>query len=248
MRYGRYSEAGFGDGEVTHGYEAIDGDKVKGQVDITLPRVAGFTQYPTHPAFRPSREAAFGKGPHVTRSMESSGMNGVRGGQADGDYRMQSYDEAWRDNNTQVNQTIPAFLHQSEQIPGKVDYMRTTKGARAVAGPLLGIAIRDQMNQGNGIPVPSDDLSAHSAPLVQHINRNLGTQFPTKKTNELTFDSDTGPLRDTLGMPKSDAEHQFSREESEAGRQFMRRQIRRTRSPAVRDAGYEQMGLFNAQQ
>lgn len=231
--------------ESRSGYEAWDGDKLKGVVETRDARWTSTTQYPTHPSMRPSREAAFGPGPHTTRSSEAAGMNGVRGPQADGDYRMQSYDKDWAEANTAPGQTIPAFLNMSQYHPPEVEYMRTTKGARAVAGPLIGIAARDHMNRGHAL-TPSSDLSEHSSRLVGKVNQHLGSQFAAKTTNDLDFLPDGFLGSDTVGMPRAEMEgiSELDRSEVDAGRKMMRRMLKR--QPAVPDHGYAQTGLFDA--
>jgi hypothetical protein len=224
-------------------YEASDADALKGIVEVRGPTTSQHTTYPAHPAYRAAN------GDRV-RSSESGAMNGVRGTAATGDYRMESYDEKWAEIATrprgdgsrigEVPGQIPLFEHRSKTHPPMVEYLRTTKGARAVAGPLLGIAARDYMNQGHAL-VPSDDLSQHSAPLVAKLNKNLGTQFYAEQSNGLSFSD--GGSSGSLGMPNETAT-EIPRDEVNKGRMMMRRTLRNAR--ALPDHGYAQTGLFDA--
>lgn len=242
MKYGKYTENVFSTGPRTRtGYEAWDGDKLKGTVEVRDAHWAGRTEYPTHPAMRPSRDAAFGRFDGVISDLPSA-MNGVRGRQADGNYRMESYDQDWAAQTAAPGQTIPLFRHQSKHHPSKVEYMRTTKGARITAGPLLGIAARDQMARGNEL-VPDNDLSEHSSPMVRKINGALGTQFSTTKSNTLDFMP--GLFGDTLGAPRAEMEGITEIDQAEVGRgkQLMRNVLRNRR--AVPDHGFSQTPLFD---
>jgi hypothetical protein len=247
MKFGKYTDRMQFDevGRTRSGYEAWDGDKLKGVVETRDAFWSNNTQYPSHPSTRPSREAAFGPGPHATRSSESLGMNGARGPLADGDYRMQSYDKDWAEHNATATGQIPMFLNRSKYNPPELEYMRTTKGARAVAGPLIGIAALDHMERGHAL-TPSSDLSEHSARVVDKLNKNLGTQFQHDVTNDLDFIPDGTMGSRTVGTPRAEMEgiDEMPQAEVDRGRKFMRRALRR--APAVPDRGYEQMGLFDA--
>lgn len=248
MKFGKYTDRNDWEGRIgttRSGYEAWDGDKLKGVVETKDAHWSGFTSYPSHPSMRPSREAAFGPGPHTTRSTESLGMNGVKGPDATGDDRMQSYDAGWAEHNAHAGGQIPLFDHRSKYHPPELEYMRTTKGARAVAAPLIGIAARDQMNRGHAL-TPSPDLSEHSSRIVGKVNQHLGSQFSAAATNDLDFLPDGYPGADTVGMPRAEMEGitELSREEVDAGRHMMRRMLRN--KPAVPDHGYAQTSLFDA--
>jgi hypothetical protein len=230
--------------------EAVDNDGLlKGQIFAQDSYITGRgSKYPTHPSMRPALRAAMDGGynppdAHPTRSHSSGAMDGVRGPLADGDYRMESYDDEWAQNNSNPGETVPLFTHASNRVPAKVDYMRTTEGSRALAGPLLGIAGREAMNRGEAL-TPSEDLSRHSAPMVDKMNKSLGTQFSSKQTNDLDF---ARGMHDSpvvsLGQPDPEASV-ISDDEVRKGRANFRNTLKAMRP--VRDAGYSQMGIFDA--
>lgn len=242
MRFGHY-QMPRGNRKPIDVYEAHADGKLKGEVHVMAGRVDERIDYPVHPSFREHMDTEYtsryaGSQPGV--------MNGLRGeSQADGDYRMQSYDDEWARNTTEAGKTIPLFQHSARSRPATVDYLRTTRGARAVAGPLLGIAAVHQMDQGVAL-TPSGDLSPHSAPLVGHVNRALGTQFKATQSNGMGFDDAANENRFGLGIPRtphSESGYEFSRDEVNRGRNFMRRALRRT--PAVPDHGYAQTTIFD---
>jgi hypothetical protein len=233
--------------------EAVDDEgRLKGQVFAQDSYMGGRgTRYPVHPSMRPAMKGALASmfdeyRPQAspTGSYSADAMNGVRGPEAGGDYRMDSYDEGWAQAQTKPGQTIPLFTHDSQKFPAKVDFLRTAEGSRALTGPLLGIANREAMNRGEAL-TPSEDLSRHSAPMVARMNKALGTQFADQKTNDLDFGSKWAgsSAEDSIGNPDPDATA-ISDDEVNKGRSNFRNLLKAGRP--VRDAGYSQMGLFDA--
>lgn len=251
MKFTRSSEPAYGGhGPGRTQYEAVDDvhygrhPAVKAQMEVADAYTSSRTSYPKHPT---RRTVDVG---HETRSRDPEMMqpNPLR---PDDDARIETpmvdrqlegYDDMWARHNSEwggseVDGQVPLFKHESQRHSAKVDYLRTTPGARALVGPLLGIAGREQMAKGEAL-TPSDDLSRHSGRMVEKLNKNLGTQFESGVMNDLTFQNQL-----SLGFADEFADS-IPQSEVDAGRKTMRRVLRSGRP--VRDAGYEQMSIFDA--
>jgi len=218
-------------------YKAHDGslgsnlpDIVKASLDVQHTGASSVTQYPVHPDIQTAVKSA--------RSLDSGLMNGARGSAgADGGYRMENYNSAWAATNIprtaregEMTGQIPLFNHKSSQARDTVDYLRTSQGSRALVGPMLGMAARDSMNAGREL-TPSDSLSSHSAPMVAKLNKNLGTQFADKQTNDLTF------VPKDYDLPMAGGYTPIPQEDVEKGRGFARRAFRNRRPAPEAEQG-----------
>jgi hypothetical protein len=131
-------------------------------------------------------------------------------------------------------------LFGSHEIPGRSEVysMFGTKEGRVHVGTLLGIAARDTaLNHGRELSSP-DDLSPHSARLVQNLqNRGaLDSEAPSEVQNEYDFYANPFPSHMMAGEKIPDTE-------VKSGRDLMRSMLRAGRPRKPKET-YEQQELL----
>jgi hypothetical protein len=84
------------------------------------------------------------------------------------------------------------FGHHREEGTSTVHLFEGTKESRIHAGTMLAVAAQDTMQNWGRQLGASDDRSKHSEAIVQHLQRNLGTQFSEREyANHMTFDEES---------------------------------------------------------
>lgn len=81
-------------------------------------------------------------------------------------------------------------LFDVDHMPPVVESLFATEDARHLVPTALGLAARHSLSNYGELPIPSKDLSKHSAPLVEHLQQRgiVHEDEPSTARNELGFE------------------------------------------------------------